>query len=290
MDFPIIALLTDFGERDGFVGVIKGVMLCKLDAPAPMVDISHQVEPQNIRQALWILENALPYFPPKTVFVCIVDPGVGTTEQAALLCHWPQQEQIFIGPDNGLLTPVYEAVGADLQVFDIRAAELYKDDQLSLHGRSQTFHGRDVYAPIAALAANALFTGSLEVFLQQFGPPLSRFEQIARQPATLELESQTLNCQGEIVYCDHYGNLITNIPHVWLPVGSRLSISIGDRAPFTCPFLPAYADNETTQPHPATVIAVPSSGGTVELSVFRGNAGQTLKASPAEPIRIQILP
>jgi len=290
MDFPTIALLTDFGDRDGFVGVMKGVMLHKLVAPVPLVDISHQIEPQNIRQALWVLESALPYFPNKTIFLCIVDPGVGTAEQAALLCHWPQRKQLFITPDNGLLTPVYESAGTDLQVFDIRAAEFYKNDQLSLHGRSQTFHGRDVYAPVAALAANALFTGALEVFLQQFGPPLSLFKRIARQPATLERESQTLTCRGEIVYCDRYGNLITNIPHAWLPEGSRLSVSIGDKAPFTCPFLPAYAASETAQPYPDKVIAVPSSGGTVELAVFRGSAGQTLKACPAEPVQIQILP
>src|SRR5688572_5908577 len=103
MDFPTIALLTDFGERDGFVGILKGIMLSRLDLPVPIVDISHQVEPQNIRQASWILQSALPYFPGNTIFVCIVDPGVGSQEQASLLCYWPQRKQIFIAPDNSLL-------------------------------------------------------------------------------------------------------------------------------------------------------------------------------------------
>jgi S-adenosyl-L-methionine hydrolase (adenosine-forming) len=97
-----------------------------------------------------VLGSAHPYFPAKTTFVTIVDPGVGNLDQASLLCYWPERQQAFIAPDNGLLTPIAEVSGTQLKLFDIRTSDLYINDTLSLHSRSQTFHGRDVYAPMAA--------------------------------------------------------------------------------------------------------------------------------------------
>lgn len=160
MDFPSVALLTDFGERDGFVGVLKGVMLSRLDQAVPLVDISHHIAPQDIWQGAWVLGSAYPFFAAKTVFVAIVDPHVGSDDQAALIAYWPEREQVFIAPDNGLLTSVLQAAGPALQVSDIRRSDLYRKGTLSPQGRSQTFHGRDVYAPIVALSVNALLSGS----------------------------------------------------------------------------------------------------------------------------------
>lgn len=291
MDFPTIALLTDFGERDGFVGVMKGVIYSKLDNPVPVVDISHGVAPQDIRHGMWILENALSYFPPKTIFVTIVDPGVGGASQASLLCYWPKRNQVFIAPDNGLLTPVFEHPEAEgLYVYDIRNASFYRDDTLSLHGRSQTFHGRDVYAPLAALTANAYLKDALPNFLGQLGPTTPQVTHIQRHPPSCTAADNAIACQGEIAACDTFGNLITNIPQAWIVTGSLLSVQIGENPAFLCPYFPHYAAVVTSDYPDSQVVAVPSSGGTIELSVYQGNAASLLQASPFDAILIKTVP
>lgn len=290
MDFPTIALLTDFGERDGFVGVMKGVIYSKLDAPVPVVDISHGVAPQDIRHGMWILENAVSYFPPKTVFVSIVDPGVGSTEQASLLCYCPVRNQVFIAPDNGLLTPIFENSDTDLQIYDIRNAAFYQQDTISLHGRSQTFHGRDVYAPIAALTANAFLSGALPHFLTQLGSPVSQVIHIKRQPAARTEADNAICCQGEIAACDTFGNLITNIPQAWIAKGSLLSVQIAEGPAFLCPYFPNYAAVVSSDYPADQVVAVPSSGGTIELSIYQGSAAGLLQASAFAAVLIKTVP
>lgn len=290
MDFPTIALLTDFGERDGFVGIMKGVMHSKLQTPVPIVDISHQIEPQNIRQGMWVLENAYRYFPPKTIFVAIVDPGVGNPEQASLFCYWPEHQQAFIAPDNGLLTPIAEAAGNSLQIYDIRESPLYQQDQLSLHGRSHTFHGRDVYAPIAALVANALLHNAMDDFLRQFGSPLQAIQTIYREPASKTGTNSNVSMRGEIVAIDTFGNLITNIPHAWLPEKCLLSVSLQEQTPFLSSYVPSYSVDVSDIISNSPIVLVPSSGGTVELSIFRGDARQFLHANLGNSIVIQAVP
>lgn len=290
MDFPTIALLTDFGERDGFVGVMKGVIHTKLDRPVPIVDISHGIAPQDIRHGIWILENAVAYFPTKTIFVAIVDPAVGSAEQASLLCYNPSRNQIFIAPDNGLLTPIIEDTDTDLQIYDIRNSNFYKNDSLSLHGRSQTFHGRDIYAPTAALAANAFLAGTLPDFLAKFGAPVEKTIHIKRQPATRTEADSSIRCQGEIAACDTFGNLITNIPQSWIGSDSLLSVQIGEAPEFLCPYFPHYAAVASSDYPANQVVAVPSSGGTIEFSIYQGNAAHVLQASPFDSILIKTVP
>jgi S-adenosylmethionine hydrolase len=290
MEFPTIALLTDFGERDGFVGVMKGVMLSKLQTPVPMIDISHGIAPQNVRQGLWVLENAYRYFPAKTVFLAIVDPGVGSAEQACLLCYWPERQQAFMAPDNGLLTPIVEAAGNALQCYDIRRSQWYLQDTLSLHGRSQTFYGRDVYAPMAALMANAFLNQAVEAFLSQLGGPLKEIHHIMREPATQSDTNGTRKLQGDIVAADVFGNLITNIPHDWIAPDGLFSVSVENRTPFLCPFALSYSSGLSAMGSAGPVIMVPSSSGMVELSIFQGNAQQFLQAQPGERILIQAVP
>jgi S-adenosylmethionine hydrolase len=287
MDLPIIALLTDFGDRDGFVGVMKGVMLNLLQQPVPLVDISHQIAPQDIRQAMWVLESAYPYFPPKTIFMNVVDPGVGSREQASLLAFWPEREQLFIAPDNGLLTPIYEAAGEALQVFDIRQSNLYQEDRLSLRGRSHTFQGRDVYAPIAALAANAILEDKLAQFLSQFGKPALPPVQLTRtKPHIIEKDGQTF-IQGEIVACDHFGNLITNIPHGWAKLGLSFTLQIQQAAPRPCIYQETYSvTSHIAQPGEESILLIPSSGGTLELAIRNGSAKSALKVSAGVSISL----
>jgi S-adenosylmethionine hydrolase len=290
MDFPTIALLTDFGERDGFVGVMKGVMLSRLQAPVPLVDISHQIEPQDIRQGMWVLESVYRYFPANTVFVCIVDPGVGSPDQASLLAYWPECRQIFIAPDNGLLTPIVEAAGAALRVYDIRRSELYQRDALSLHGRSQTFHGRDVYAPVAALVVNAILDDGLEAFLAQLGGPVESLCQLVREPAQQTGTDTDVCIQGEVVATDRFGNVITNIPHGWLAPDGVFSVTLENGLPFLCPFVASYAAGLSGMEGGNPVILVPSSGGVVELAIPQGDTRQFLQARPGQRVVIQTVP
>jgi len=291
MDFPSIALLTDFGDRDGFVGVMKGVLLSRLAQPVPIVDISHQIEPQNIRQALWVLGSAYSYFPPKSIFINVVDPGVGCGEQASLLAFWPEREQIFIAPDNGLLTPIYEAAGETLQIVDIRRSALYEQDLLSLHGRSNTFHGRDVYAPIAALTANAFLQDNLTSFLAQFDRLEHAPIQFNRQKPSLIKETHGNLIQGEIIACDHFGNLITNIPNHWAQPGYVYTLKIHGQTSKPCMYQETYSN--LSKPHTSSespLLLIPSSGGTLELALFRGNAQQTLQLSVSDPLILHFTP
>lgn len=287
----MIALLTDFGERDGFVGIMKGVMHHKLQAPVPMVDISHQIEPQNIRQGMWVLENAYRYFPTKTIFVAIIDPGVGSTEQASLLCYWPEREQAFIAPDNGLLTPIADAAGPALQCYDICQSELYQTDALSLYGRSQTFHGRDVYAPTAALMANAFLNSNATSFVSQFGSPMQSIQTLYTEPPSNLGTDNQMDLRGIIVAIDTFGNLITNIPTAWLPPPNvLLSISLQEQMPFLCPYVASYSVEFPSPIHSSPIVMVPSSSGTVELSIFQGSAQQFLQANLGHSIVIQAVP
>ena len=282
MDFPSIALLTDFGEHDGFVGVMKGVMLHLLEQPVPMVDISHQIEPQNIRQAMWVLESAYAYFPEKTVFLCVIDPGVGNREQACLLAFWPERQQVFIAPDNGLLTPIYEAAGPDLHIRDIRLSTLFQEDSLSLKGRSNTFYGRDVYAPTAALAVNACLNNQLIQFLKQFEPLSSPPVNLQRQKPQQHVGG-TVSYTGEIVAVDRFGNLITNIPHTWIQDHHLIyQIKLNNQGSYTCLYQLSYAPDLQFKLSSDDLLLLPSSNRTLELAIFMGSAQSLLSAKSGD--------
>ncbi|MZH02505.1 MAG: SAM-dependent chlorinase/fluorinase [Nitrospinae bacterium] len=208
---PVITLTTDFGTDDPFVGIMKGVIL-NIVPDAQIVDITHNIEPQNITQAALILNAAYPWFPRKTVHVVVVDPGVGggfqTSEKSsgktsakktgdpglvirrAMLIQ--SKFQTFIGPDNGVLTPILYP--------DCKAYEITNKKYL-LKKVSNTFHGRDVFAPCAAWIASGIQHSKV-------GPRVLK-------PVRHHLPQPQLigaRLHGEIIHIDHFGNLITNIP------------------------------------------------------------------------------
>jgi hypothetical protein len=188
---PIITLITDFGLKDEYSGVVKGVILAT--APnARIVDITHLIPPQSVQTASHLLARAFGYFPPGTVHLVIVDPGVGTSRSILAIAA---DSQYFIGPDNGIFTPIYLGA-ASLVVHRVTAADLF------LATVGATFHGRDIMAPIAAKLATGLD-------IDKVGPRIAVQDCVHTLQNTITRTGDML--QGEIVHVDNFGNLCSNI-------------------------------------------------------------------------------
>lgn len=185
-----IALLTDFGTKDYFVGAMKGVVL-SINPDAQIVDITHDIEPQNIRSAGFTLANCYRDFPQKTIFVSVVDPGVGSDRRAVVV---ETKSYYFVAPDNGLLSFVL-ANETDFRAFELTNPNYFRPNV------SQTFHGRDIFAPVAAW----LSTG---IDIKEFGREVS---DIIRFEISSPNRISDNEIEAEIIYIDHFGNVITNL-------------------------------------------------------------------------------
>lgn len=196
---PVVALLTDFGSGDGDVGVMKGV-IAGIAPEAQIIDVTHDVAPQRVASGAWILTSAYRYFPARTVFVCVVDPGVGSTRRAIAL-H--AGEWYFVGPDNGLFSYV-------LAEQIVHHAVLLSNKAYHLHEVSATFHGRDIFSPAGAHLAR-----SMGATLPDMGETID--------PATLQRlditppERKGAAIEARILHVDRFGNLITNVPLALVP-------------------------------------------------------------------------
>jgi S-adenosylmethionine hydrolase len=185
----IITLTTDFGTRDGYVGAMKGVIL-GVAPTASVVDISHEISPQDVAEGAFVLASACPCFPPATIHVAVVDPGVGTERRGVLI---ETERYVLIGPDNGLFSGVL-AVDPLVRAVSLENPSLMRPDV------SATFHGRDVFAPAAAHIARG-------VPVAEFGPEVA-------SPVELNLwraESTSGCVTGRVVHIDGFGNCVTNI-------------------------------------------------------------------------------
>jgi S-adenosylmethionine hydrolase len=192
----VITLTTDFGEQDGYIGMIKGV-IHTINPEATVIDISHQIEPQNVLQGAFVLYNAHYHFPPSTIHLAVVDPGVSTDRRA--ICLKVPEVGYFIGPDNGLFSYILDS--HPLQI----VRELLNQD---LHRQfvSNTFFGRDIYAPVAAHLSKG------EAF-ERVGPTLDPEEVVTFEDLWPEWEQIGKNriLQGHVLHIDHFGNIISNI-------------------------------------------------------------------------------
>lgn len=246
----VVTFLTDFGLRDGFVGTMKGVVL-HLCPHANLIDISHEIPPQDIRAAALVLRSAAPYFPPRTVHVVVVDPGVGTARRAICV---ETERAFFVGPDNGVLT---WAAPSELR----RAVVSLENPVYFLHPVSATFHGRDVFAPVAAHLANGLEPAFL-------GPRVEEIIELAWPPVVRRDDG---SIEGQVVYQDRFGNLITNLEgshlrdfppgEVWLTIGSSMIHGI----------VPTYGAVP-----PGELAALVNSWGLLEIAVRNGSAAHNL--------------
>ncbi len=204
---PLLGLLTDFGLSDGYVGVMKAVVL-SIAPGAPLVDISHDIAPQDVEGGAWTLGIAWRYFPVGSVLLCVVDPGVGSARQAiALEAHGRR----FVGPDNGLFTAPLDDVGLD----DAQPPRCVRLDASRYHlpVTSATFHGRDIFAPCAAHLAAGV---SLEALGSAVDPAT-----LLRLPVERRPRREGDVYIGRIAHVDRYGNLITTFG----PALTRLALA-----------------------------------------------------------------
>lgn len=270
----MIVLLTDFGYADVYAGVMKGV--CAEIAPdTPVVDLTHGVPPGDIRQAAFQMWSALSYFPKGSIFVLVVDPGVGGSRRAIAV---QGGGHTFVAPDNGVLT--YVLLDLSLE----RAVEL-RDPSYQLEHVSATFHGRDIFAPAGAhLAAG--------VPLERLGPPV---EDLVRIPLPRLAISPPDSLRGEVLYPDRFGNLVTSIGQLrwseagigfepWLPEVQGLELPEGegwvllpqgDRIPFRHTF------GAVSQGEPLAYIG---SSGMLEIGINQGDAADALHLSANDDI------
>ena len=244
MKQPTIALLTDFGTLDPYVGVVKGVILTR--APeARLVDLTHEIPPQNIIAGAYFLRSAVGYFPKGTIFQCVVDPGVGSSRKAVAM---RAGEHFFVGPDNGLFTA---ALGKTID----ECVEL-TETKYHLPSPSTTFHGRDIFAPVAAALAKG-------VALRKLGKRMNHW--IWREIPKPYKTSRGWN--GEVLWADHFGNLITNLEPKHLPKNFRLKVGKTVALSLTTHYAAAKK---------GSVVALIGSDGTLEIAVSGGNAAQKL--------------
>jgi hypothetical protein len=188
---PVITLTSDFGYRDPSAAIMKGVIL-DINPLAVIADITHEISLQNIAEAAYVIGTSFQYFPHKTIHVVVVDPGVGSARRPILVVT---DYHYFVGPDNGVFSSVY-AQSESLAVIHITAEHYF------LPRRSSTFHGRDVFAPVAAWLSKG-------IHLSKFGEPITDYT-VMTLPGPASPSQNIL--EGEVIYIDHFGNLITNIP------------------------------------------------------------------------------
>ena len=259
----LVTLTTDFGTADPYAAAMKGVLLSRCPQ-ARVVDISHDVPPQDVLAGAMVLAQAAPHFPPDTVHVVVVDPGVGTQRRILAACFG---KQTFLFPDNGVITLLAERLPL-AQIVAVRNAQYLPPAQ-----PSRTFHGRDIFAPVAGHLLN--------------GAPL---EQLGPQPDTYKLLELPAPAAGtdeivaQVIYVDRFGNLVSCIDETLLGgYWQRL-----EAMRVTCagheigPLVGAYGFVEPGQP-----LALINSMGYVEVAVNRGSAAEALGAGVGAEVRIR---
>jgi S-adenosyl-L-methionine hydrolase (adenosine-forming) len=291
----IITLTTDFGTADTYIAQMKGVIL-SLNPTATIIDITHSISPQNIREAAYVFSTAYRYFPKGTIHVVIVDPGVGSNRKAILV---QTETYYFLAPDNGVLSyvidcglrsmrPLYTdsnllkkininnfkcTAGASSRTPQkIRVIQL-ENQKYFLHSVSSTFHGRDIFAPAAAHL-------SLGVPISKFGPEAEKLIKFPiPEPGIIDNR-----IYAHILHIDHFGNIITDISKgIWnTTIGKKkFSISCGKKK--ITEIKQTYAEGK-----PGTLIAYFGSSDNLEIAIVDGNIAQQLKISPENPIIINL--
>jgi S-adenosyl-L-methionine hydrolase (adenosine-forming) len=259
----IITILTDFGLKDGNVGVMKGV-IWGIAPSAQIADISHQISPQDVAEGALILARSAPYFPAGTVHLAVVDPGVGTTRRPIAA---RAGDQYFVLPDNGLLTLVLEKAEKEAQPFEIVHLNRPK---YRLPEVSHVFHGRDIFAPAAAhLAA---------------GVPLSAMGSRINDPVRLNLplpQPAPDGLRGQIIHIDHFGNLSTNIRQENLRDAQVLVVRL--RGVEVSGLARTFGERPVGE-----LVALIGSTGNLIVSVVNGSAAERLGAQVGDEVEVII--
>jgi len=253
---PAITLLTDFGLRDHFVAAMKGVML-GINPDLRFTDISHLVPPQDVFSGAFTLHQACFCFPPGTIHLAVIDPGVGTERKPMAVSAGGH---FFVAPDNGLLTYVLESQ-EDCAAYEITAKDYF------LKPLSSTFHGRDIFAPVAAWLSRG-------IPLQQLGPALQNPARLKIPPLERIADTQI---QGCVLAVDHFGNLITNLNPGDVPRSAKI---LAGRREITV-IHKTYGEGKKGE-----VFIVPGSTGYLEIAVKDGSAASLLNLKSGDPITV----
>lgn len=252
LDKPIITLTTDFGIKDPFVGIMKGVIL-GINPKAEIIDISHNITPHDISEATHLIVMSYKYFPPTTIHVVVVDPQVGSARRPLLVVT---EDHYFIGPDNGVFTPIFEEQNTStiFKVLHITSSHYY------LPTKGPTFHGRDIFAPAAAWLSKGVESS-------RFGEPIDDYVTLSL-PKSKTVNENTL--EGAVVHIDSFGNVITNISKEDL---EKLCPEFSNER-----FKIIYKDSQLTlsnyyaEAEGSNLSAVINSFGVLEFFIYKGNA------------------
>ncbi len=260
----IITLMTDFGIKDGNVGVMRGV-IWGLAPHVHIADLSHMIAPQNVREAALVLARSAPYFPPDTIHVVVVDPGVGT-ERRPIAAQLAAQR--FVGPDNGACSLLLE--WAERQAGPVRFVHLDRPAYW-LPQISHVFHGRDIFSPVAAHWARG-------VALEELGTPID-------DPARVTLpqpQPAANGWRGEVIHIDHFGNVATNLSREHLQGVESIVVRVAGHEIAglfrTFGELPA-----------GEMMALYGSTGSLIVSEVNGNAAARLRVNVGAPVEVEVL-
>ena len=252
----IFTLLTDFGLHDPYVGQMKGVLLSRCPS-ARIIDLTHDVPPQDMVVAAFYLKKSWRHFPEGTIHLAIVDPGVGT-ERAAIVLR--RDGHLFLGPDNGLLSGVAE----NAEIYRILA------DEETLPSRSDTFHGRDLFAPIAGMLAN----GKLP---KELGENTSSADLVSC-PLPESVSGGDGEIVGEVLFADHFGNLVTNLLAEDLPENATILVKGRE-----IPLVRTYGEGEGGNP-----CALVNSFDVLEIAVPMSSAKDSLDVERGDPVVVRV--
>ena len=275
---PIITLTTDFGTADGYVGTMKGVLL-DIAPHATLVDITHEITPQDVREAAYILHTAYRFFPPETVHLVVVDPGVGSRRRPIAL---QLSRGIFVGPDNG----IFSYVSAEEST---KAIVELADSRYRLPVVSQTFHGRDIFAPAAAHLAEG-------IPMDELGPPVS--DPVSLSLPRIEIGPQRI--KGQVLHTDHFGNAITSIGYLrwregelsFAPAFRRQAV---EQASFRANRASAVVAGREirglrrtySDAAPGELVALVGSEGHLEIAIREGSAAKSLGLRPGDSVELR---
>jgi S-adenosylmethionine hydrolase len=263
--FGVVSLLSDFGSRDIFVGVMKGAVLRR--APhVTLVDLTHEVPPQDVRTGALHLARAVPYLP-IAVHLAVVDPGVGTERAAVAVAT--ERGDVLVGPDNGLLTLAAEALGGVAAVHELSAVE-HRAAEVS-----DTFHGRDVFAPAAAAVANG-------VAVSELGPVRHQLTQVTVPTASVSAGQLTT----EVLTIDRFGNLqlgatVADASRAGLTLGERLIVGLGSGERIEVPFVRTFGEVADRSP-----AVLGDSDGHLAIVITGGDAAARTGARVGTPARL----
>lgn len=261
----LVALFTDFGSGDPYVAQLKGAIKT-IHPDSEILDLSHDNAAFDIATASYILSKSTRTLPAGTVIVAVVDPGVGSHREGLVVRT--QIGRVYVAPDNGLLTEVLAREG-------LSEARILQNPKLNLPGSSSaTFHARDIFGPVAA----HLVSG---VSLESCGPKAEKILRLPRPLATVMANQ----AKGQILYIDHYGNILSNIPGselTKLKPGQLLSLTLRGKN-ISVPFLRTYAEAPADRP-----FALINSDGELEIAIAKGHAAKELGAKVGDPLVLKL--